>query len=214
MALELKEILLVFENIESAISENKQFLTDLDAAIGDGDHGINLNKGFKALGVKLKAALPKDWGEIFKIAGMAIVSNVGGASGPLYGTAFMKAAPLGIGKVEMNLKDFGNILNASINGIKQRGNAEKGDKTMLDAIMPAYDEIIKAIESNSSSLEALKSALNAAEAGTQYTKTIAARKGRASYLGDRSIGYQDPGATSSSIMLRAVYETVKALEGK
>lgn len=214
MALTLNEILKVFENIEAAIHANKQFLTDLDAAIGDGDHGINLSKGFKAASEKLGSIPQKDWGGIFKTAGMAIVSNVGGASGPLYGTAFIKAAPLGTDKTEMTLIDFRDILNAGINGIKLRGGAEKGDKTMLDALMPALEEINKGLESNMDTITTLENAFKASEAGVEYTKTIAARKGRASYLGDRSIGHQDPGATSSCLILKAIYETVKSLRGK
>lgn len=213
MALTLNELLLVFENMEAVIYTNKQFLTDLDAAIGDGDHGINLNKGFKAVGEKLGSIPQKDWGDMFKAAGMAIISNVGGASGPLYGTAFIKAAPLGVGKKEITLGDFRDILNAGINGIKLRGGAEKGDKTMLDALMPALEEINKGLDNSIDTLTTLENAYKASEVGVEYTKTIAARKGRASYLGDRSIGHQDPGATSSSIILRSIYETVKSIRG-
>lgn len=210
MAIALNEILKIFENIEAVIFENRQFLTDLDAAIGDGDHGINLSKGFKAAGEKLKASSPKDWGEIFKIVGMAIVSNVGGASGPLYGTAFIKAAPLGAGKTEMSMADFREVLNAGIGGIKLRGGAECGDKTMLDALIPALEEINRGLEGKLDSIEIMERALKASEAGVEYTKTIPARKGRASYLGERSIGHQDPGATSSSLILKAVFDGIKS----
>lgn len=211
MALALNEVLKIFENIEDIIHTNRQFLTDLDAAIGDGDHGINLSKGFKAASDKLALVPQSDWGGIFKTVGMAIVSNVGGASGPLYGTAFIKAAPLGTGKTEITIKDFREILSAGINGIKLRGGAEKGDKTMLDVLIPALEEIDRGIESNIDPLQVLENAYKASENGVEYTKTIAARKGRASYLGERSIGHQDPGATSSSLILKAVYETVKSL---
>lgn len=214
MALALSEILKVFENMEAEIYANKQFLTDIDAAIGDGDHGINLCKGFKAVGEKLYKASCKDWGDMFKSAGMSIVSNVGGASGPLYGTAFIKAAPLGAGKTEISLYDFSEILNAGINGIKLRGGAEKGDKTMLDALIPALEEVNRGLEGNMDAITTLENAFRASEAGVEYTKSIAAKKGRASYLGDRSIGHQDPGATSSCLLLKAIYETVKSLRGK
>lgn len=212
MSLTIKDLLIIFDNIEKTISSNKQFLTDLDAAIGDGDHGINLSKGFTAVFQKLKTSPIKDCSDIFKLSGMAIVSNVGGASGPLYGTALMKAAPVVSGKTELTLEDFRNVLNAGINGIKLRGGANKGDKTMLDALIPALDELDKAIAANIDTLTALENAYNAAKKGVEYTKTIAARKGRASYLGDRSIGHQDPGATSSSLILKAVYETIKTLK--
>lgn len=211
MGLTLNDVLYIFEKIESKISYNKQFLTDLDAAIGDGDHGINLSKGFKVAKEKIENAEFKDWGEIFKTIGMAIVSNVGGASGPLYGTAFMKASMLGKGKTEITLVDYRDILKASIDGIKMRGKAEKGDKTMLDALIPAYDEVCHGIENNLPIIDTLKNSLEAASNGVEYTKLIAARKGRASYLGERSIGHQDPGATSSLMILEVIYDTVNEL---
>ena len=211
MGLTLKEILYTFEKIENKIAYHKQFLTDLDAAIGDGDHGINLSKGFRVAKEKIKDREFKDWGEIFKTVGMAIVSSVGGASGPLYGTAFMKASMLGKGKIEITMVDFRDILKVSIDGIKMRGKGEKGDKTMLDALIPAYDEINYGIENNLSELNILKNSVESARNGVEYTKLIAARKGRASYLGDRSIGHQDPGATSSLMILEVVFDTVNEL---
>lgn len=211
MGLTLKEVLYIFEKIENKITLNKQFLTDLDAAIGDGDHGINLSKGFRVAKEKIENVDFKDWGEILKTVGMAIVSNVGGASGPLYGTAFMKASMLGKGKTEITLLDYRDILQASIDGVKMRGKGEEGDKTMLDALIPAYNELCKGIENNTSILETLQNSVVAAKNGVDYTKLIAAKKGRASYLGDRSIGHQDPGATSSSMILEVIFETVKEL---
>lgn len=211
MGLTLKEILYIFDKIENKISLNKQFLTDLDAAIGDGDHGINLSKGFRVAKEKIENVDFKDWGEIFKTVGMAIVSNVGGASGPLYGTAFMKASMLGKGKTEITISDYKDILQASIDGVKMRGKGEEGDKTMLDALIPAYNEVCKGIENNLEALDILKNSVLASENGVEYTKLIAARKGRASYLGDRSIGHQDPGATSSSMILEVIYNSVKEL---
>lgn len=211
MGLTLKEVLYIFEKIENKISYNKQFLTDLDAAIGDGDHGINLSKGFKVALEKVKSSEFNDWGEVFKTVGMAIVSNVGGASGPLYGTAFMKSSMLGKGKTEITLEDYRDILKASIDGIKMRGKGDKGDKTMLDALIPAYEEVCYGVENNLSVLNTLKNSVDAARNGVEYTKLIAARKGRASYLGDRSIGHQDPGATSSLMILEVVFDTVNEL---
>ena len=211
MGLTLKEILYIFDKIENKISLNKQFLTDLDAAIGDGDHGINLSKGFRVAKEKIENVDFKDWGEIFKTVGMAIVSNVGGASGPLYGTAFMKASMLGKGKTEITISDYKDILQASIDGVKMRGKGEEGDKTMLDALIPAYNEVCQGIENNLEALDILKNSLLASENGVEHTKLIAARKGRASYLGDRSIGHQDPGATSSSMILEVIYNSVKEL---
>lgn len=211
MGLTLKEVIYTFDKIENKVTYNKQFLTDLDAAIGDGDHGINLSKGFISAKEKLKVGEFKDWGEIFKTVGMAIVSSVGGASGPLYGTAFMKSSILGKGKTEITIKDFRDILKVSIDGIKMRGKGEKGDKTMLDALIPAYNEVDYGIENNLSVLNTLKNSVEAAKNGVEYTKLIAAKKGRASYLGDRSIGHQDPGATSSLIILEVILDIVSEL---
>lgn len=210
MALTIDETLKLLDNMEGIITENRQFLTDLDAAIGDGDHGINMSKGFKAVVGKLKTAQVKSWGEAFKLAGMALVSTVGGASGPLYGTAFIKASAVGAGKAELSIEDFKGILEASITGIKMRGGADKGDKTMLDALIPALEAVEEGLREGLPSIEILKAAYDAADKGVEFTKTIAARKGRASYLGDRSIGFQDPGATSSCLMLKCVYESVKS----
>lgn len=211
MGLNLQEVLYTFEKIENKITCNKQFLTDLDAAIGDGDHGINLSKGFRVAREKIESADFKDWGEIFRVVGMAIVSSVGGASGPLYGTAFMKASMLGKGKMEITLEDYREILKAAIDGIKMRGKGEKGDKTMLDALIPAYDEVCYGVENSISAVNTLKNSVEAARNGVEYTKLISARKGRASYLGDRSIGHQDPGATSSLMILEVVYDAVNEL---
>lgn len=211
MGLTLKEVLYIFGKIENKISYHKQFLTDLDAAIGDGDHGINLSKGFRVAREKIEDKEFNDWGEILKTVGMAIVSNVGGASGPLYGTAFMKSSMVGRSKTEITLEDYRDILKASIEGIKMRGKAEKGDKTMLDALIPTYEEVCYGVENNLSVLNTLKNSVDAARNGVEYTKLIAARKGRASYLGDRSIGHQDPGATSSLMILEVIFDTVNEL---
>lgn len=211
MGLTLKEVVYTFEKIENKITYHKRFLTDLDIAIGDGDHGINLSNGFRMAKDKVKDGDFKDWGEIFRRVGMAIVSSVGGAAGSLYGTAFMKASMLGKGKTEITIEDFRDILKVSIYGIKISGRGEKGDKTMLDALIPAYDEINYGIENNLSELNTIKNSVEAARNGVEYTKLIAAKKGRAIDLGDRSIGYQDPGATSSLMILEVIFDTVSEL---
>ena len=211
MGLTLKEVLYTFEKVEKKITYYKQFLNELDAISGDGDHGTNLSKGFKVAKEKVKDKEFKDWGDIFRTVGMAILSNVGGASGPLYGTAFMKASMIGKEKVEINIEDFRDILKVSIDGIKMRGKSEKGDKTMLDALIPAYEEINYGIENKLSVLNTLKNSVEAARNGVEYTKLIVASKGRALYLGDKSIGHQDPGATSSLIILEVIFDTVNEL---
>lgn len=203
------QVISILEEIAKVIEEQKSYLTELDAVIGDGDHGLNMSKGFRAVGEKLKEDAGKDVGEILKKTGMALVSNVGGASGPLYGTAFMKAGMGLIGRTDVDIEDFINLLEAALEGIKMRGKAVRGEKTMVDAIEPALDAMKKAKEDGVSPVEILKAGRDAALEGMEYTKTILATKGRASYLGERSIGHQDAGATSSYFMLNTVYEVVK-----
>lgn len=192
--------------ISDKIEENKAYLTELDANIGDGDHGLNMSKGFSAVKEALKDVDSKNIGSIFKKTGMALVSHVGGASGPLYGTAFMKAAVVVNDKSSISIDDFVNILKAAVDGIVMRGKAQEGDKTMLDAIMPAYMAAKKAKEEGKACSEILEAVSNAALNGAENTKKISAKKGRASYLGDRSIGHKDPGAVSAAIMLKTIYD--------
>lgn len=189
--------------IADSIIANKEFLTELDREIGDADHGINMARGYtEALG-----QLPKDEtdiGAVLKKTGMVLISKVGGASGPLYGTAYMKAAKAAAGKTELTVQDGKEILEVIIGGIKQRGKAERGEKTMLDAIIPAYEAYVAAADGGKDLAGCLDAMCAAAKEGVEYTKTIRATKGRASYLGDRSIGHQDPGATSSLLTMEAV----------
>lgn len=199
-------LLKMIEEITMVMGANKQYLTDLDQAIGDGDHGINMDRGFRAIKDKVEAVRDKDCGTILKTVAMGLISTVGGASGPLYGTAFMKAGQVVANKMEITAEDAVKILDEAIQGIIARGKAAQGDKTMLDALIPAYDALKAAVEEGESLTNAMGKAVEAAEGGVAYTKTIAAKKGRANYLGDRSIGHQDPGATSSYLMLKAIYD--------
>ena len=189
------------EALADVIIANKEKLTELDAAIGDADHGINMTRGFEAVRVKLAAAKPEDIGAVLKLVGMTLISTVGGASGPLYGTAFMRAAAVAQGKTSIDADTAAQILKAAIGGIKDRGKAVRGEKTMLDALEPAYEAFTQAMVKGESLTECLTLATTAAACGVEYTKTIIATKGRASYLGERSIGHQDPGATSTYLML-------------
>lgn len=195
-------------NMQKSMEENKQFLTDLDAKIGDGDHGINMNKGFQAVKKKLDEDTFESCDQVLKSVAMTLISTVGGASGPLYGTAFLKAAGGVSGKNISNEELIGSFKKA-IEGIQMRGKAVKGEKTMLDALMPALEALESSIDGNKTIVEALEAAVNAAEEGVEYTKTIIASKGRASYLGERTLGHQDPGATSSYLLIKALYETLK-----
>ncbi|WP_352420640.1 dihydroxyacetone kinase subunit DhaL [Proteiniborus sp.] len=202
-------LLTMINNIGEAIKENKEFLTDLDTAIGDSDHGINMSKGFSAVLNKLDGVRDKDCGIILKTVAMTLISTVGGASGPLYGTAFLKAASVVNGKMYIDRNDTVQMLFEVIQGIKSRGKSDKGDKTMLDALIPAYEVLKESLENGEEIIIAFEKAVTAAKEGVEYTKTIIARKGRASYIGERSIGHQDPGATSSYIILKVIKDTLK-----
>lgn len=191
------------QKIGEELIANKEFLTDLDSAIGDADHGINMARGFTEVLQQLPQE-EEDISVILKKTGMVLLSKVGGASGPLYGTAYMKAAGAVSGKKEITLEDGKNMMEAAIGGIKMRGKAERGEKTMLDALEPAMEALAKGIEAGEAPEDCLAHMCEAAKEGVEYTKTIRATKGRASYLGDRSIGHQDPGATSSLITLEAI----------
>lgn len=194
--------------IGEKIIENKDFLTELDREIGDADHGVNMARGFQAVIEKVSQDEP-DIGAVLKKTGMTLLSTVGGASGPLYGTAYMEAAKIVAGKQEVSAEDFKLCLEAAISGIQKRGKAVKGEKTMLDSLIPALDAYTAKIEAGGSMADGLEDACKAAADGIEFTKTIAATKGRASYLGDRSIGHQDPGATSATLTLEVIRDFVK-----
>ncbi len=198
------KVLQIIRQIGVKIAEQKEYLTELDNVIGDGDHGINMARGFAELENKYPVLEGKDIGTILKTVGMTLVSKVGGASGPLYGTAFMKAGAALAGKSEMDIKDFINVFQMAIDGVMMRGRSTTGEKTMLDAMVPAKKAIEEAFEITNDAKKAMQAGVAAAKEGVEYTKTIIAKKGRASYLGDRSIGHQDPGATSFTIMLEVI----------
>lgn len=182
----------------------KDFLTQLDNEIADGDHGINMARGFAAVEKKLPELTGKDIGTILKTVGMTLVSAVGGSAGPLYGTAFLKSGMAMTGKTEISLDDFLACLKVAIEGVQQRGRAVRGEKTMLDAMIPALEAMAAARASGGDAKTVLAAGIAAAREGVEFTKTIAATKGRASYIGERSIGHQDPGATSFAFLLEAV----------
>lgn len=203
-----EKLIEIIRKIGEKIAVEKEFLTELDNVIGDGDHGINMARGFEEVEKKLPDMADKDIGAALKMVGMTLVSKVGGASGPLYGTAFMKAGAAMDGKKEMDLQDFLQVLQAAIDGVMMRGKSTTGEKTMLDAMEPARKAIQIASDEGKSASEAIAAGVNAAEEGVEYTKGIIATKGRASYLGERSIGHQDPGATSFTMMLTVIAEAL------
>lgn len=185
------------------LTEKRDYLTELDSAIGDADHGANMDRGFQAVLSKLPPVEEKDLGTIFRTVGMGLLSSVGGASGPLYGSFFLEAGKALAGKAEFDLAGWAAALEAGTNSIISRGKAAVGDKTMVDALVPAVQALNGALEQGASLPEGLARSAQAAEAGMKATVPLVARKGRASYLGERSAGHQDPGATSAYYLLQA-----------
>ena len=192
----------VLRKIGDKIISEKDFLTELDRPIGDNDHGINMARGFEAVKAKLSELEDKDIGTILKTTGMTLVSTVGGSSGPLYGTLFMKMGMALKDKTEMGFDDFLAAFQMGIDGVGQRGHSTVEEKTMLDALVPSIEAMKKAWAESSSVKTALDAGAAAAEAGVEHTKDIIATKGRASYVGERSLGHQDPGATSYLFMVQ------------
>lgn len=194
--------------LAQVLRERKEELTALDSAIGDADHGINMDRGFQAVLAKLPTYPEGDLGALLKGVGMTLVSTVGGASGPLYGTFFLQLGGATAGKAEAEAGELAGALEAGVAGIQRLGKAEPGDKTMLDALIPARDAMRAAVDGGASVADALAAAVAAAEQGMLATTPLVARKGRASYLGERSAGHQDPGATSSYLMLKAAWDAL------
>jgi len=186
----------------TAVTAHRDELTRLDAAIGDADHGANMDRGMKAVLAKLSEG-GQEIGVLFRAVAMALISTVGGASGPLYGTLFLEMARATEGKTELSPEEWKAALEAGVLGVAKRGKARRGEKTMLDALIPAVEELSLALSSGAPFAEALWRSERAAARGVRDTIPLVATKGRASYLGERSAGHQDPGATSSHLLLRA-----------
>jgi phosphoenolpyruvate---glycerone phosphotransferase subunit DhaL len=198
----------------AVIAANKEYLTELDSAIGDADHGINMNRGMQAVLGKLEGSSQGDVGALLKTVGMTLVSTVGGASGPLYGTLFLQMGSSAAGKPELSAEDWAAALAAGVAGVQRRGKAELGDKTMIDALVPAVEALRSSLAGGATGEEALHRSAEAARDGMTATIPLVARKGRASYLGERSADHQDPGATSSWLLLRTAEETLAATESQ
>ncbi|WP_017316502.1 dihydroxyacetone kinase subunit DhaL [Mastigocladopsis repens] len=202
-----EQILRWLQTFAGEIEQNKDYLTELDAAIGDADHGINMDRGFKKVNTQLSTVADKDIGSILKTVSMTLISSIGGASGPLYGTLFLRASAAVAGKQELTNNDVHEMLKAGLNGVLERGKAQLGDKTMVDVLSPAVATFGQAVSEGKSTLEAMQRAVAAAEQAMKDTTPMVAKKGRASYLGERSVGHQDPGATSSYFMLKSLLAT-------
>jgi dihydroxyacetone kinase-like protein len=198
-----KDVIRWIESFQQIVAENKEYLTQLDSAIGDADHGTNMDRGMRAAITKIDGIAEGDVGNVLKTVGMALVSSVGGAGGPLYGTLFLQLGTALSGKEEVAAPDWAAALEGAVRGVQARGKAELDDKTMIDALSPARDAFKRAVDEGTSFEEALRRSAEAAEEGMKATIPLVARKGRASYLGERSAGHQDPGATSSYLLLKA-----------
>ena len=196
------------QKFTDTIAQNKDYLTELDAAIGDADHGINMERGFKKAIEKLPTVEDKDIGTILKTVSMTLISSVGGASGPLYGTFFLRASTAVAGKQELDAENILELLKTGLEGIIARGKTQLGDKTMVDSLHPAVMAFQQAINDGVDITNAVEKAVAAAEQGMKETIPMIAKKGRASFLGERSVGHQDPGATSVYLMLKSLDESL------
>jgi dihydroxyacetone kinase-like protein len=199
----------VIEDMAATMEEQRRYLTKLDSEIGDGDHGNNMNRGFQAALERLQDADPLTPADVLKTVAMALISKVGGAAGPLYGTAFLEASKALADKDDVSAEDAAEALEAALGGLKKRGKAEVGDKTMIDALEPAV-EAAKEAAGEGSVAAVFRRSAEAAKEGAESTIPLTARRGRASYLGARAAGHQDPGATSTYMLLDAA---ARALEG-
>ena len=207
MPITTEDIVRWINRVATVLHENRDYLTQLDSPIGYADHCTNLDRVFQAVIAKLPAVAAMDIGSILKMVGTTLVSTVGGASGPLYGTAFLRAGMATSGKNELYEADVVHMLESALEGITVRGKAQPGEKTMVDALTPAIIALKEAEQQQVSMAQLLHRGSIAAEEGMKATIPLLATKGRASYLGERSIGHQDPGATSSWLMLKALADT-------
>jgi len=208
MELTLDQALEWMQRFGDELHEHREYLTRLDAAIGDGDHGINMDRGFQAVRQKLGATRPGDLGALFKLVGSTLISTVGGASGPLYGTAFLRMGGALAGKTSASAPELGTALAVAYDGVAARGKSSRGEKTMLDALGPALDAFQVAQGDGLALPEVTALAAAAAEEGVKATIPMLATRGRASFLGENSVGHRDPGATSTFLFCRSLSDTV------
>ena len=212
MRITAEQVIRFIEGVAARIKEHRDELVQLDSAIGDADHGINMDRGFTMVLEKLPTVADKDIGTILKTVGMTLVSTVGGASGPLYGTAFIRAGMALADRYELTPAEVVAALEAALEGIMARGKAQRGEKTMVDAIGPGVDVLKEAQASGEDFVSAMRRSVAAVEAGMKATIPMLATKGRASYLGQRSVGHQDPGATSSFYIAQVMLEIIEGIQ--
>ena len=203
-----EQIIKWLELTAHVMQDNKEWLTQLDAEVGDGEHGINMARGFQKVSSQLPTVADKDIGSILKSTGTILLSVIGGAGGLIFATFFIEAGKETLGKQELSSADIAAFLKAGLSGVVKRGGAQVGDKTMLDALAPAVAAFDRSLEGGPDTTKALGQAVAAAQNGMTETTHLIARKGRASYLGERSIGHQDPGATSLYLILKALSDVV------
>jgi phosphoenolpyruvate---glycerone phosphotransferase subunit DhaL len=206
MSVSKQDLVRWVDALQQVFAENREMLTNLDAAVGDGDYGDSMDRGFTAAQAELSAHPPPDLRSAFQSVSAVLIRTMGGSAGPLLGTFFLRAGAACAGKSELAPADVVALFQAGVEGLQQRGKAALGDKTMLDALLPAVDAMRGAVEAGNGLAEILERGAAAAETGMQATKTMQARKGRGSYLGDRSVGHQDPGATGAHLLLKAAAE--------
>lgn len=205
-----EDTLAVVQEMAAAMEENRKHLTKLDSEIGDGDHGNNMHRGFQAALERLEGMELETPADVLKAVSTALVGKVGGAAGPLYGTAFLRASTSLSGKEDLSSEDVAEAMEAALGGVKQRGKAEEGDKTMIDALAPAVAAAKEAASSGKGVGEVSREAAEAAGEGSEATVPLTARRGRASYLGERAAGHMDPGARSTYLLLDAAARALGA----
>lgn len=201
------KVIEIIERMAIRMEEQKDYLTELDQPIGDSDHGINMARGFAEVRKKLPDLQGKDIGTILKTVGMTLMSKVGGASGPLYGSAFMKSGMAMAGSETLSVEDFIRCMETSVTAVETLGRSQAGEATMLDAMIPALDAMKQAKNDGKAASQILRAGSRAAWEGTERTKDMIATKGRASYVGERGIGHQDPGATSFSFLMETIADS-------
>jgi dihydroxyacetone kinase-like protein len=210
MGVSTQDVLRWLAASQKVFADNRQRLTEMDQAVGDGDFGISLDRGFTAVQAELSANPPADTRTVFSNVATVLIKTMGGSSGPLLGTFFLRAGATCAGKSELAAADVVTLFQAGVEGLQQRGKAERGDKTMMDAWLPAVDAMRGAVEAGGGLAEVLDRGVAAAEAGAQATTTMQARKGRGSYLGERSVGHPDPGAVAVHLLLKAAADEWRA----
>ena len=214
MIIDLEMLISLLDAVANVIIREQKVLTELDAAIGDGDFGTSLSSGFGKVQEQLPEIEKTNMGDILKKVGMILTTSVGGVSGPIWGTAFLRAGIKAGDKTELDLSDLSEMMESALEGIQARGEADPGDKTLVDALHPAVKELERASEENASLSEALKRAAEAAKKGSDRTIEMIAKKGRASYLGERSKGHRDAGSWAIVLILEEIARNLEKREGK